>query len=192
MSALCYYFGVQAATAHPELPIGMIGASWGGTAIQVSGPTLAALDAARTEPSHAPLCLPLQVWMSPAALQKCPATAAAPPASEREALARDALQAVLRLHGCPTRPSSLFFSEIAPLQGRAVKGVLWYQGEANAGDPYNYGHCLLPAMIEDWRASWAAAGAAAELPFLFVQVRRSQCADPGVPLHSQLSPFSHA
>jgi hypothetical protein len=112
-----------------------------------------------------------QVWMSPDALKQCPETAPSLPVSGRAALAVSVLERFISLKGCPTTPSSLYFSEIAPLLGRAVKGVLWYQGEANANDPYNYGHCLLPSMINDWRASWAAVGADPQLPFLFVQVR---------------------
>ena len=43
------------------------------------------------------------------------------------------------------------------------------QGESNAGDPVGY-QCLMPAMIEDWRASWAAVGSDPQLPFFFVQI----------------------
>lgn len=35
MSAMCYYYGVELATAHPEIPVGMMASSWGGTAIEV-------------------------------------------------------------------------------------------------------------------------------------------------------------
>jgi len=39
---------------------------------------------------------------------------------------------------------------IAPLAPCALKGVIWYQGEANASAAKLYGK-LLPAMIADWR-----------------------------------------
>ena len=67
----------------------------------------------------------------------------------------------LRCHDCP---GALHFGMIAPLQPFAVRGFLWYQGEANSGRPIPY-QKLLPAMIEDWRKAWGL-----NLPFLFVQL----------------------
>jgi sialate O-acetylesterase len=67
----------------------------------------------------------------------------------------------LRCHDCP---GALHFGMIAPLQPFALRGFLWYQGEANSGRPVPY-QKLLPALIEDWRKAWGA-----DLPFLFVQL----------------------
>lgn len=53
---------------------------------------------------------------------------------------------------------------IAPLAPFPFRGVLWYQGEDNAGDFDAY-ESLLTAMIADWRATWRR-----ELPFLIVQL----------------------
>lgn len=53
---------------------------------------------------------------------------------------------------------------IAPLSPFPFRGVLWYQGEDNAGD-YEAYEPLLKAMIADWRATWNR-----ELPFLIVQL----------------------
>jgi sialate O-acetylesterase len=53
---------------------------------------------------------------------------------------------------------------VAPLAPFAVRGVIWYQGEQNAGD-YSHYATLLPAMIADWRATWNR-----QLPFLIVQL----------------------
>jgi sialate O-acetylesterase len=66
-----------------------------------------------------------------------------------------------RCHDCP---SALHNGMIAPLQPFAIRGVIWYQGESNSGQPAAY-EKLLPAMIEDWRHVWGD-----ELPFLFVQL----------------------
>ena len=57
-----------------------------------------------------------------------------------------------------------FNGMIAPLAPFPFRGVLWYQGEDNAGDYSTYA-ALLPAMIADWRALWKR-----ELPFLIVQL----------------------
>lgn len=53
----------------------------------------------------------------------------------------------------PKRPAVLYNAMIAPLVPYAMKGAIWYQGEANAGRSYQY-RKLLPAMIADWRQKW--------------------------------------
>ncbi len=56
---------------------------------------------------------------------------------------------------------------IAPLTPYAIRGVLWYQGEANANaaDAWLYRR-LFPAMIESWRDAWGQGS----FPFYFVQL----------------------
>lgn len=77
---------------------------------------------------------------------------------------------VQRCHDCP---GALHHGMIAPLQPYAVRGVLWYQGEANSGRPAAY-EKLLPAMIGDWRKVWGV-----DLPFLFVQLPPFKGTHPG-------------
>jgi sialate O-acetylesterase len=78
--------------------------------------------------------------------------------------------------GCSalSRPKEFFFqwkpmgpynAMIAPALKFPLKGVIWYQGESNDGNPYEYAS-LFKAMITDWRKkSWNG-----ELPVLFVQL----------------------
>ena len=54
---------------------------------------------------------------------------------------------------------------IAPIIPYGIKGVIWYQGENNAGKAYQY-RALFPMMIEDWRIRWGNG----YMPFLFVQL----------------------
>jgi len=63
------------------------------------------------------------------------------------------------------RLSSLYHGMIAPVQSFPIKGVIWYQGEANVsrGDQYR---TLLPTLIADWRQQWKTP----HLPFLIVQL----------------------
>lgn len=63
------------------------------------------------------------------------------------------------------QPASLFNAMISPLANYTVKGILWYQGEANASNPEQY-KSLLPALIKDWRTKWRNQ----DLPFLYVQL----------------------
>ena len=53
----------------------------------------------------------------------------------------------------PNTPSVLHNAMIKSLQPYAIKGVIWYQGESNAGRAYEY-QTLFPAMIESWREEW--------------------------------------
>ena len=54
---------------------------------------------------------------------------------------------------------------IAPLIHYAIKGFLWYQGEANTNNAAEYAK-LQPAMIADWRSKWKEG----DIPFLYVQL----------------------
>jgi sialate O-acetylesterase len=59
-------------------------------------------------------------------------------------------------------PAILFNGMIGPLTRYAIKGVIWYQGESNAGRPKQYRR-LFSGMIVDWRKAWGY-----DFPFLFV------------------------
>jgi len=62
-------------------------------------------------------------------------------------------------------PTLLFNAMVSPLINFPIKGVIWYQGEQNAGNPKEYSE-LLPAMIKDWRQKWQIG----DFPFLIVQL----------------------
>lgn len=49
--------------------------------------------------------------------------------------------------------SLLYNAMIDPLKFYSIKGVIWYQGENNAGQAYNY-RTLFPTLINDWRSKW--------------------------------------
>ncbi|MGI4789516.1 MAG: sialate O-acetylesterase, partial [Janthinobacterium lividum] len=65
----------------------------------------------------------------------------------------------------PNFPTALYDGMISPLESFGIKGALWYQGEANAGNAAQY-RKLLPAMIGDWRQHWGEGN----FPFLIVQL----------------------
>jgi sialate O-acetylesterase len=62
-------------------------------------------------------------------------------------------------------PTGLYNSMVAPATKAMIKGFVWYQGEANTGNPKEYNR-LLPALIRDWRGKWREG----DLPFLYVQL----------------------
>jgi sialate O-acetylesterase len=62
-------------------------------------------------------------------------------------------------------PSELYNGMIAPIIPYAIKGVIWYQGESNAGRAYQY-RKLFPLMVQNWRYDWDQGN----FPFLQVQL----------------------
>jgi sialate O-acetylesterase len=62
------------------------------------------------------------------------------------------------------KPTGLFNGMISPLSNYAVKGVIWYQGESDAGEPSRYGE-KLTAVIKGWRELWGIE----DMPFLITQ-----------------------
>ncbi len=61
-------------------------------------------------------------------------------------------------------PSQLFNAMISPITSFSIKGVIWYQGESNAGNPKKY-QTLFPTLIKNWRTRWGN-----DFPFLWVQL----------------------
>jgi sialate O-acetylesterase len=67
--------------------------------------------------------------------------------------------------GGPSAPATLYDGMVAPIQPYAIRGAIWYQGEANAARAQEY-RTLFPRMINDWREKWGEG----DFPFLFVQL----------------------
>lgn len=62
-------------------------------------------------------------------------------------------------------PTQLYNGMIAPLGALPMKGVIWYQGEGNAGEPERYQR-FLPILFQTWRKQFGDP----QLPFLVVQL----------------------
>ncbi|WP_338841001.1 sialate O-acetylesterase [Flavobacterium ginsenosidimutans] len=63
------------------------------------------------------------------------------------------------------KPVGLYNAMIAPLKNYPIKGVLWYQGEANTKKAAEY-TALMETLIANWRTQWKQE----KLPFLLVQL----------------------
>ena len=168
-SAALYFFGRE---LHRELqvPVGLINSSVGGTPIeswidpdvQRAAPELKAFFASGPRADAA---------VDPAAREKY----------ERDLAAWEAAQAKARAEKrkAPRRPQNpadvagrkgniggLFNGKIAPLIPYALRGFLWYQGEANSfPDKAPFYAAQLRLLVTDWRARWGA-----ELPFAWAQL----------------------
>ncbi len=62
-------------------------------------------------------------------------------------------------------PSCLFNGMVAPVTPFGIRGVIWYQGENNIHNAWEY-RALFPALIRSWRSAWGQG----DYPFLFVQL----------------------
>ncbi len=63
-------------------------------------------------------------------------------------------------------PAALFNGMVAPLTRFAIRGAIWYQGEANAGRTASLYGRQLRTLIGDWRREWDVG----DFPFLIVQL----------------------
>jgi sialate O-acetylesterase len=164
-SAAAYFFGRE---IHQQLnvPVGLMDASWGGTAV---------------EP-----------WTPPVGFEQVPSlqnfvntinqatenykNAVAQTLTDTENwihAARQALEAGKRIPpqpvwpehplknpGHPVQPTCLYNGMVSPVKPFAIRGALWYQGEANLGDRMLY-YDKMKALIQGWRTVWQQG----EFPF---------------------------
>jgi sialate O-acetylesterase len=88
-----------------------------------------------------------------------------------------------QMQGFYNQPTVQFNGRIAPIIPYGIRGVIWYQGESNAGQPVQY-RTLFPLLIQDWRMRWQQG----MFPFLFVQLAnfREKRAVPGDDLWAEL------
>jgi sialate O-acetylesterase len=71
-------------------------------------------------------------------------------------------------------PTGLYNSMIAPLRDLKIRGVAWYQGESDTGNPSQYGQNL-KALIRSWRELFLEP----ELPFVIQQLAHWDHTGPG-------------
>jgi sialate O-acetylesterase len=62
-------------------------------------------------------------------------------------------------------PTVIFNAMINPLAGYGIRGVIWYQGEANRNEPERYKD-LLVELVHDWRQKWNIG----DFPFYYAQI----------------------
>ncbi|WP_221029080.1 sialate O-acetylesterase [Actomonas aquatica] len=169
-SAVGYFFGRQ---IHREVgvPVGLIHSSWGGTRAEAWTPwqDLLAHDdlrpiAERWEQEVANFPQIKAEWDRnyPQVYQEWKEEVKAARQAGRPTPSRPQLRTG---PGTKYAASGLYNAMIAPWVGFGLKGVIWYQGEANAGRAEQY-RTLFPVMIEAWRREWGRP----ELPFLWVQL----------------------
>lgn len=140
-SACGYYFGRDLAKKL-DVPIGLINRSVGGT----SARRWTAQTAMEAEPALKPFMASI---LKPVE---------AKPKDKDKNKNKDKPKA-------PQKPGDLYAANIQPLVGFAIRGVIWYQGESDAGRADEYA-VLFPTLIRSWRSAWGQG----DFPFLFVQL----------------------
>ncbi len=158
-SATLYFHGRE---FHQKLgvPVGLINASWGGTAIEawISAEGQSGAEFARVrEPWVEKLAKPWNEASAMAAYEKQVADHKEAIKKAKAAgtnLPRAPLKPVAPSLN-PNRPANLFNGMIAPILPYTICGAVWYQGENNAGQPIaDLYSAQLAALIKDWRQRW--------------------------------------
>jgi sialate O-acetylesterase len=164
-SAVAYYFGRQL-QRELDVPVGLIMSAWGGTYAEAWTPhdaLAAALPQALERAAESRDRYPQQLAEHEKRLEEWHVAAAA----AREAGQPEPKKPQTPRHPDekPNMPSVLYNGMIAPLTPLSMRGVIWYQGEANAGRAEEYTG-LLTALIESWRGAFEHE----ELAFGIVQL----------------------
>lgn len=146
-SAVAYTFG-RRLQRELNVPIGLIQVAWGGSPISTWIPVDAWGSNPRWKVYQDQIAAADQAWH-----EKLAADPQAKHPFETPAAAKD------------LGPSALFQGMIEPFVPLALKGFLWYQGEADAGDPKAYTP-KMAALISGWRQAFGQG----PLPFYFVQI----------------------
>jgi sialate O-acetylesterase len=166
-SAVGYFFGRELLTVL-NVPIGLIHSSWGGTAAE-SWMSRGALESDPEFKSilefEAQLLAPYPKIFQDFDQQFAQWRQASNKAESDGAPVPPAPAVPDDPRRSSKRPAGLFNAMIMPLTPYTIRGVIWYQGEANSDRPAQY-RKLFPAMIRDWRRTWGEG----DFPFLFVQL----------------------
>lgn len=185
-SAVAAYFALRLRKEFPDVPIGIVDVSWGGTiaATWMAAEDLAAdpelkrtyLDAYRDGLSRLSPDWEARDYRQRAASQTEKALLDAARLMRGEITFDAAQRARLRKMAATARtapktphdanrPGALHEQMQQQIAGYTASGVIWYQGESDDEHADLYEH-LFTALIRRWRADWEDEG----LPFLFVQL----------------------
>ena len=150
--AACWFAARELLRRKPDVPVGIIGASKSGSAIECWMPEEAMLDGTPAAFGGNGTC----------------GGAVPPPPPGTPSMRNTSVAACPR--GGLAKSGAYYRGMIAPLTPMRLAAVLWYQGEENdhaenaCSGPIWY-RCLFPAMISYWRRQFGAP----DMPFIYVK-----------------------
>lgn len=161
-SSVAYFFARE--IQHDQkVPIGVVEADWGGTPAE----SWTSLDTLGSDAALMPVFAARAAEMDEQADVEAIKARYAREDAAAKAAGRTPEQHPWQPPVEPWAASSLYNGMIAPVTPLAIRGVIWYQGEANTGlaraPLYNR---LFSSMISDWRRQFAQG----DFPFLFAQI----------------------
>lgn len=172
-TAVGYYFALDLYRVL-NVPVGIINSSWGGTRVE------AWMDpvALKTDPAFASVANEWTQRLEAYSAAKAKYEAAVAVWKDEQSAAKTAGKPFMKrapsepaAPGGLWTPSGLNNGMIAPLVPYALRGVIWYQGESNAGKAAEY-RALFSALITGWRNQFAQG----DFPFYWVQLANFQSA----------------
>ncbi len=178
-SAVGYFFGRQ---LHQTLgvPVGLVDNAWGGSSAEawVKREKLAAhetLKALHERWLKQEADIATAVKDFPVKLESWKAAAAKAKAEGKPAPDQPKKPDEGALKG-NHRPGNIHAGVLTPSIGYGIRGVIWYQGESNAGRAHQY-RTLFPFMIASWREEWGQG----DFPFYWVQLAdfKAEKPEPG-------------
>lgn len=159
-SAVGYHFGRRLHTSL-GVPIGLIDNAWGGSAAEAWLPR----ETLEANEQYAKL---LTSWDAKVAAYS-DEIHAAKQKEFRDWHAAGQPKPRLRPPSDPrynqNRPANIYNGVLHPTIGYGIRGVIWYQGESNAGRAYQY-RDLFPLLITTWREKWGQG----DFPFYWAQL----------------------
>lgn len=175
-SAVGYFFG-RVLREKLNQPVGLIHSSWGGTPAEAWTP----MDVLKGDPGFASILATQQEFLDryPDAMEKYRENWMIWKEEARKFRAKDKLPPPRPVEprgpGNRHSPAGLYNAMIAPLTDFSIRGVIWYQGEANSSRSAEYTR-LFPSMITSWRQKFDRP----DMPFYFVQIAPFQSMSPGI------------
>jgi sialate O-acetylesterase len=161
-SSVAYFFA-RDIQRDQKVPVGVVEADWGGTPAEA----WTSLDAIGSDAALMPIFAVRGAEMDKQADAEAIKARYAREDAAARAQGRTPEQHPWQPPVEPWQAASLYNGMIAPVTPLAIRGVIWYQGEANTGlarAPLY--HRLFSAMITDWRQDFAQG----DFPFLFAQI----------------------
>ncbi|MBM3826863.1 MAG: sialate O-acetylesterase, partial [Verrucomicrobia bacterium] len=167
-SASAFYFGREL-RANLKQPVGLIVSSIGGTRAEAWGPKGMYADVPDAKDFDAKEAVGMKARAEN--LKKLQARIAVE--KDKAMLAKLKQDAARMGPVWSNGPHMNWNGMVHPWIGHSFRGVIWYQGESNAGQPEAY-KWVLGSMIKSWHKAWGR-----EFPFIIVQLPRFMARQPG-------------